>query len=46
VLSSRRTAVIRDPYVRWCGRSRLVRGGPIPIIGLKEIRYVRSENCS
>ncbi len=26
-----RTAVVRDPYARWCGRSGVVRLRPIPI---------------
>ena len=27
----RRTAVVRDPYARWCGRRDAVRHPPIPI---------------
>ena len=28
-----RTAEVRDPYARWCGRGGVVRRPPIPIIG-------------
>jgi hypothetical protein len=28
-----RTAVVRDPYARWCGRGEAVRPLPIPIRG-------------
>ena len=31
---SERTAVVRDPYARWCGRGGTVRCSPIPIIDL------------
>ena len=27
-----RTAVVRDPYARWCGRGSTVRCSPIPLI--------------
>ena len=30
---TRRTAVVRDPYARWCGRGGTARCPPIPIIG-------------
>src|SRR5262252_8951922 len=28
-----RTAEVRDPYARWCGRGGVVRRPPIPIVG-------------
>ena len=32
-VSTGRTAVVRDPYARWCGRGGTVRCAPIPIEG-------------
>jgi hypothetical protein len=31
-----RTAVVRDPYARWCGRGEAVRPLPIPISNEKQ----------
>ena len=32
-----RTAEVRDPYARWCGRGGAARRPPIPIFGTKEL---------
>jgi hypothetical protein len=34
--STCRTAAVRDPYARWCGRGGAVRCPPIPIHGWKQ----------
>jgi len=35
-----RTAVVRDPYARWCGRGAAARPLPIPIIAPRKARRI------
>ncbi len=37
-ISTHRTAVVRDPYARWCGRRDVVRYPPIPIRHISMLR--------